>query len=298
MAKAVEHFGRLDVLINNAGGAPHALAAEQSPRFVEAIVGLNLLAPLWCAQSAHKVMEVQEDGGSIINVASVSALRPSRGASAYGAAKAGLMNLTATLAVEWAPQVRVNCVSGGLLDTGAGDDFYGGPGGMERMAATVPLGRMGTPEDVAAVPACSWPAPPPPTSAAPTWSSTAVANGPPSSRVQAEPGRHGGHPRLGAQWGQLLNKTTVKLAVPTETRSGERRVALVPDVVKKLVGAGWEVSVQSGRAPRPPSTTRPTPRPAPRCTRRPGTVAGAELVVRVNPPSADEVAALPQGATL
>ena len=149
VAKAVERFGRLDVLVNNAGGAPHAMAAEASPRFVEAVVNLNLLAPLWCAVSAHKVMAVQEDGGSIVNVSSVSGLRPSPGASAYGAAKAGLINLTATLAVEWAPLVRVNCVSAGLLDTGAGDEFYGGPGGLEKMAATVPLGRMGTPDDVA-----------------------------------------------------------------------------------------------------------------------------------------------------
>jgi NAD(P)-dependent dehydrogenase (short-subunit alcohol dehydrogenase family) len=149
VAKAVEHFGRLDVLVNNAGGAPYAMAADQSPRFVEAVVNLNLLAPLWCAQSAHKVMAVQEDGGCIINITSVSALRPSPGASAYGAAKAGVVNLTTTLAVEWAPSVRINCVSGGLLDTGAGDEFYGGPGGLERMAATVPLGRMGTPDDVA-----------------------------------------------------------------------------------------------------------------------------------------------------
>jgi NAD(P)-dependent dehydrogenase (short-subunit alcohol dehydrogenase family) len=149
VAKAVERFGRLDVLVNNAGGAPHAMAAEASPRFVEAVVNLNLLAPLWCAVSAHKVMAVQEDGGSVVNVASVSGLRPSPGASAYGAAKAGLINLTATLAVEWAPLVRVNCVSAGLLDTGAGDEFYGGPGGMDKVAATVPLGRMGTPDDVA-----------------------------------------------------------------------------------------------------------------------------------------------------
>jgi len=149
VAKAVERFGRLDVLVNNAGGAPHAMAAEASPRFVEAVVNLNLLAPLWCAVSAHKVMAIQEDGGSIINVSSVSGLRPSPGASAYAAAKAGLINLTATLAVEWAPLVRVNCVSAGLLDTGAGDEFYGGPGGLEKVAATVPLGRMGTPDDVA-----------------------------------------------------------------------------------------------------------------------------------------------------
>ncbi|HVT42736.1 MAG TPA: SDR family oxidoreductase, partial [Acidimicrobiales bacterium] len=115
----------------------------------EAVVNLNLLAPLWCAQSAHKVMAVQEDGGSIVNIASVSALRPSPGASAYGAAKAGVVNLTTTLAVEWAPLVRVNCVSAGLLDTGAGDEFYGGSDGLARVAATVPLGRMGTPDDVA-----------------------------------------------------------------------------------------------------------------------------------------------------
>ena len=94
-------------------------------------------------------MAVQEDGGSIVNVASVSGLRPSPGASAYGAAKAGLINLTKTLAMEWAPLVRVNCVSAGLLDTGAGDDFYGGAPGMAKVAATVPLGRMGTPDDVA-----------------------------------------------------------------------------------------------------------------------------------------------------
>ena len=103
IAKAVEQWGRLDVLVNNAGGSPSVPAAEATPRFAQAIVDLNLLAPLWCAQSAHKVMALQDEGGAIVNVTSVSGLRPSPGASVYGAAKAGLINLTQTLAMEWAP---------------------------------------------------------------------------------------------------------------------------------------------------------------------------------------------------
>jgi NAD(P)-dependent dehydrogenase (short-subunit alcohol dehydrogenase family) len=149
MQAAVERFGRLDVLINNAGGSPHRMAEAVSPRFVEAILGLNLMAPFYCAQAAQSVMAGQESGGSIVNITSVSALRPSPGASIYGAAKAGLINLAATLAVEWAPRVRVNCVSAGLLRTDAGDEHYGGPEGLIRVAATVPLGRMGGPADVA-----------------------------------------------------------------------------------------------------------------------------------------------------
>jgi NAD(P)-dependent dehydrogenase (short-subunit alcohol dehydrogenase family) len=149
VATAVERFGRLDVLVNNAGGSPHVMADEASPRFIESIVALNLLAPFYCAQAAHAVMAGQEGGGAIVNVGSISGLRPSPGTSAYGAAKAGLINLTSTLAVEWAPAVRVNCVSAGLLQTDAGDEHYGGEAGLARVAATVPLGRMGRPEDVA-----------------------------------------------------------------------------------------------------------------------------------------------------
>jgi len=148
---ATERFGRVDVLVNNAGGSPTADAATASPRFSASIVSLNLLAPLYCAQAANAVMQTQRQGGSIINIASVSGLRPSPGTAAYGAAKAGLVSLTQSLAVEWAPKVRVNALSAGLVATDSADDHYGGSAGMAAVAATVPLGRFGTPGDMAGV---------------------------------------------------------------------------------------------------------------------------------------------------
>lgn len=144
----VERLGRLDVVVNNAGGAPAADAATASPRFSQSIIALNLTAPLLVSQAANRVMQAQHEGGCIVNIGSVSALRPSPGTAAYGAAKAGLRSLTQSLAVEWAPKVRVNLVTGGLIRTEQSHLHYGDEEGIRRVAATVPLGRMATPSDI------------------------------------------------------------------------------------------------------------------------------------------------------
>ncbi len=147
----VGEHGSLDVLVNNAGGAPYALAAEASASFHAKVTDLNLLAPLGLMQAANAVMQAQPGGGAIVNISSVSALRPSPGTAAYGAAKAGLDSLTRTLAVEWAPKVRVNAVDVGLVRTDQGELHYGGPAGVAAIERTVPLGRLAEPEEVGAV---------------------------------------------------------------------------------------------------------------------------------------------------
>jgi len=141
--------GRLDTVVNNAGGAPPADAATASPRFSESILRLNLLAPLHVSQAANAVMQTQDGGGSIVNIGSVSGIRPSPGSAVYGASKAGLVGLTQSLAVEWAPKVRLNLVSGGMIRTEQAHLFYGDEEGIARVSATVPLGRLGTPDDIA-----------------------------------------------------------------------------------------------------------------------------------------------------
>jgi NAD(P)-dependent dehydrogenase (short-subunit alcohol dehydrogenase family) len=151
VAAAVDTTGRVDVLVNNAGGAPPADSATASPRFNEKIVALNLLAPLNFAQAVHDQMQSQDDGGVIINIASVSGTRANPAGVAYGAAKAGLINATETLAVEWGPKIRVIAPVVGLIVTEEAHLFYGDEAGIAAVGETLALGRMGVPEEIADV---------------------------------------------------------------------------------------------------------------------------------------------------
>ena len=151
VAGVVESHGRLDVLVNNAGGAPYALAADSSSRLDDKILGLNLSAVLTVSKAANAVMQQQSAGGAIVNISSVSALRPSPGTASYGAAKAGVDSLTKTLAVEWGPHVRVNSIDVGLCRTEQTADHYGDDATVAAVEATIPLGRMAEPEEVGRV---------------------------------------------------------------------------------------------------------------------------------------------------
>ncbi|MFF2086833.1 SDR family oxidoreductase [Nocardia sp. NPDC058176] len=144
----LDRYGRIDHVVNNAGGAPFALADTASPRYHSKIVELNLLAPLLISQQANAVMQKQDAGGSIVMVTSVSGHRPSPGTAAYGAAKAGLDNLTTSLAVEWAPKVRLNSIVVGPVETELSHLHYGDADGLAAVASTVPLGRLASPSDV------------------------------------------------------------------------------------------------------------------------------------------------------
>ncbi|MGI9084944.1 MAG: SDR family oxidoreductase [Aeromicrobium sp.] len=151
VAGIVDSHGRLDLVVNNAGGAPYALAADSSSRLDDKILGLNLSAVLTVSKAANAVMQGQPDGGAIVNISSVSALRPSPGTASYGAAKAGVDSLTRTLAVEWGPRVRVNSVDVGLCRTEQTADHYGDVATIAAIEATIPLGRMAEPEEIGRV---------------------------------------------------------------------------------------------------------------------------------------------------
>ncbi|KAB1145673.1 SDR family oxidoreductase [Streptomyces luteolifulvus] len=139
---------RLDVLVNNAGGTPYRRLADAEAERHARVVELNLLAPLTASLAAYP--HLKRSGGSIVMTGSVSGGRPSPGSAAYGAAKAGLENLARSMAVEWAPEVRVNTLVLGMVRTELSHLHYGGEEGIAAVSRTVPLGRLADPSDIGA----------------------------------------------------------------------------------------------------------------------------------------------------
>jgi NAD(P)-dependent dehydrogenase (short-subunit alcohol dehydrogenase family) len=147
--RTMERFGRLDIWVNNVGGSDEKTTREliDTPDEVfRAQLELNLTSAFQGCKAAAKRME---SGGSIVNISSGAGLRGSPFTGPYAAAKAGMNNLTETLALELAPNIRVNTVAPGPVATEAFSEVLGTDGQHEAIAATIPLGRMGAPDDIA-----------------------------------------------------------------------------------------------------------------------------------------------------
>lgn len=143
--------GRIDALVNNAGGSPPVETATASPRFHASIININLTGPLLFSQRVFPVMDGQEEGGSIVNISSMASVMPAPALVAYGAAKAGLNHMTRCLAAEWGPKVRVNCIALGTIWTEALEEHILPPDeeSRRRFVEAIPMQRIGRPEEIA-----------------------------------------------------------------------------------------------------------------------------------------------------
>ncbi len=144
---AFEHLGDLDVLINNAGVSVRSPAVDITADQWEQVIATNLSGAFWVAQAAARRM-LLGDGGVILNTASTNALVGYRYYADYNATKAGLVALTRSLALEWAPTIRVNAVCPGYVLTPMQQAEYT-PEMLEEVNRRIPLGRHATPEEIA-----------------------------------------------------------------------------------------------------------------------------------------------------
>jgi NAD(P)-dependent dehydrogenase (short-subunit alcohol dehydrogenase family) len=146
VTRTVERFGSCDILINNAGTNPSAgPLMEVDLGAVDKTWAVNLRAPLLWVRAAYRA-SMAKGGGSVVNVSSVGGLRPSPITGAYNISKAGLVHMTRQLALELAPEIRVNAVAPGVVKTRLSEMLWADEPAAARMH---PLGRLGTPEDIA-----------------------------------------------------------------------------------------------------------------------------------------------------
>jgi NAD(P)-dependent dehydrogenase (short-subunit alcohol dehydrogenase family) len=149
--RAVKHFGRIDVLVNNAAGNFICPAKDLSPNGWNAVVGIVLNGSFYCSRAVGRHMIARGRGGSIVSILANYVWTGSPGTIHSAAAKAGVMSMTQTLAVEWAPyNIRVNAVAPGPVDTpGAAKQLWSTEDAVQRITESVPLKRWGQPSEVA-----------------------------------------------------------------------------------------------------------------------------------------------------
>ena len=150
VAEAAEAMGGLDIMFNNAGSSFFGPLHQYTPEAWSDIVGVHLTGVFNGIRAAAPLMR-DSGGGAIVNTASISGTRPAAGEAPYASAKAGIIALTAVAAMEYAPTVRVNAVSPGMIATKLTEPLKAFPDRMEHFVAKTPLARIGTPEEIADV---------------------------------------------------------------------------------------------------------------------------------------------------
>jgi len=149
VARTVDTFGRIDVLVNNAGYRIRARLEDLPRHEWDAMIATNLTGVFLFSQAVGRVM-IQQKAGTIVNVSSVAGRSGSRGMAAYAAAKAGVTALTQSLGAEWAKYgIRVNAVAPGPVETEGVLEVWKTPAMIANASREVPLGRLGRPEEIA-----------------------------------------------------------------------------------------------------------------------------------------------------
>jgi NAD(P)-dependent dehydrogenase (short-subunit alcohol dehydrogenase family) len=148
VANAIQRFGALDLLVNNAGIVRFGPLLDQSADDIASVIGVNLIGTINCAQYAAQAMAAQS-GGVIINMSSVNAVHPAPNVGIYAATKAAITSLTQLQALEWGPLgIRVNAVAPGFIDAGMSAPIFLDDKVRAKRSGGVPLKRLGTAEDV------------------------------------------------------------------------------------------------------------------------------------------------------
>jgi NAD(P)-dependent dehydrogenase (short-subunit alcohol dehydrogenase family) len=149
--RTVKHFGSVDILVNNAAGNFICRAEDLSPNGWNSVIGIVLNGAFYCSRAVGRSMIARKRGGSIVSILANYVWTGSPGTIHSAAAKAGVMSMTQTLAVEWAPHgIRVNAVAPGPIESpGAARQLWSTPEAVERITGMVPLRRWGTPAEVA-----------------------------------------------------------------------------------------------------------------------------------------------------
>jgi len=149
--ESIARYGRIDILVNNAAGNFICRAEDLSPNGWNAVVGIVLHGSFFCSRAVGRHMIARGGGGSIVSILATYAWTGSAGTVHSAAAKAGVMAMTQTLAVEWAPHgIRVNGVAPGPIESpGAARQLWNSPGAVEKLTQSVPLGRWGRPGEIA-----------------------------------------------------------------------------------------------------------------------------------------------------